>query len=82
MPTEENMKIAMHWIQCCTILHNMIIKFEEELGIERLTDWARCEGAEPYCPMPPIVMDAPEGTPGQVFRADLMTCLFTHLRES
>ena len=80
MQTKANIKIAMNWIQCCTILHNMVIRFEEELGVEKTTGWARREGAEPYCPMGPIVVDAPEGTPGQAFRADLMARLVTHLR--
>ncbi|KAF8551933.1 hypothetical protein OG21DRAFT_1417053, partial [Imleria badia] len=42
-----NMKIAMHWIQCCMIIHNMIIDFEDALGVERTMGWARREGAEP-----------------------------------
>lgn len=80
MRTQVNMKIAMHWIQCCVILHNMIIQFEEELGVKKTTDWARWEEAEPYHSMAPIVVDAPKGTPGQAFHADLMLWLDTHLR--
>jgi hypothetical protein len=80
MRTQENMKVAIHWIQCCVILHNMIIEFEEQLGIEKTMGWARREGAEPYRLMAPVVVDVPAGTPGQAFRADLMMRLFTHLR--
>ena len=69
----------MHWIQCCIILHNMIIRFEEELGVEKTSGWARREGVEPYRPVAPIVVDAPDGTPGQAFRLDLMSRLFTYL---
>jgi hypothetical protein len=41
MHTQENVKVVMHWIQCCLILHNMILQFEEELGIEKTTNWAQ-----------------------------------------
>ena len=69
----------MHWIQCCIILHNMIIRFEEELGVEKTSGWARREGVEPYHPVAPIVVDAPDGTPGQAFCSDLMSRLFIYL---
>ena len=36
MRTQENVKIGMHWIQCCIILHNMIIQFKEVLEIEKM----------------------------------------------
>ncbi|KIJ61941.1 hypothetical protein HYDPIDRAFT_77016, partial [Hydnomerulius pinastri MD-312] len=39
MRTMKDMKIAVHWVQCCIILHNMIIRFEERLGIST-TAWA------------------------------------------
>ena len=79
MHTKENMRIALHWIQCCMILHNMTIDFEDLLGVEKTTDWARQEGEEPYRPTAPVVVEAPEGTPGQIFRTELMTHLFEHL---
>jgi hypothetical protein len=41
MRTHEQMKVTMHWVQCCIILHNMIIRFEEELGVEKTTGWVR-----------------------------------------
>ena len=47
----------------------MIIQFELDLGIEKTTGWARREGVEPYQPLVPIVVDAPEGTPGQAFQS-------------
>ena len=81
MRTQENVKIRMHWIQCCIILHNMIIQFKEVLGIEKAMGWARREGMEPYHLAAPVVVDVPDGTPGQAFHADLMTCLFTHLEQ-
>ena len=82
MQTKENTKIVVHWIQCCLILHNMIIQFELDLGIEKTTGWARQEGVEPYQPLAPIIVDAPEGTPGQAFQSELMGRLFTHLRQN
>lgn len=59
----------------------MIIQFKEVLGIEKTMGWARWEGMEPYRLAAPVVIDAPDGTPGQAFRADLMTHLFTHLEQ-
>jgi hypothetical protein len=79
MWNERDMKIALHWIQCCMILHNMTISFKEELGIAGTTEWARQEGMEPGHRLALVVVDVAEGTPGQVFRADLMRSLFTHL---
>lgn len=58
----------------------MIITIEKSLGIEPTTEWARQEGAvEPGHRLAPVIVDVPEGSPGQVFRADLMRQLFTHL---
>ena len=34
------MKIAMHWLQCCMILHNMVIDFEDALGVVKMRGWA------------------------------------------
>ena len=79
MRTQENMKIAMHWIQCCLILHNMVIDFEDMLGVEKTIGWARREGVEPRHPMAPVVVEVADGTPGQIFRMQLMTTLFEHL---
>jgi hypothetical protein len=28
-------------VRCCLILHNLIIRIEEELGLRDTTDWAR-----------------------------------------
>ena len=81
MRTQDNMKIAMHWLQCCMMLHNMVIDFEDVLGVEKMIGWARREGAEPRHPMAPVVVEVPDGTPGQVFHMELMTSLFKHLRQ-
>ena len=77
--TKKDIQVAVHWIQCCIILHNMIIDFEKELGIDSSTGWAREEGQEPNCPPQPVVVDDPAGTPGQQFRTELMRRLFNHL---
>jgi hypothetical protein len=68
------------WVCNSMILHNMTISFEEELGIVGTTEWARQEGMEPGHWLAPVVVDVAEGMPGQVFHADLMRSLFTHLR--
>jgi len=77
--TKKDIQIAVHWIQCCIILHNMIIDFEKELGINSSTGWAREEGQEPNHPPQPVVVDDPAGTLGQQFCTELMRCLFSHL---
>jgi len=76
---KKDIQIAVHWIQCCIILHNMIIDFEKELGINSSTGWAREEGQEPNHPPQPVVVDNPAGMLGQQFRTELMRCLFSHL---
>ncbi|KAF8545964.1 hypothetical protein OG21DRAFT_1479735 [Imleria badia] len=35
-----DMTYTVHWVQCCIILHNMIIQFEEVLGEESTVEWA------------------------------------------
>ncbi|KIK23128.1 hypothetical protein PISMIDRAFT_101103, partial [Pisolithus microcarpus 441] len=59
-------KIAVHWIQCCLILHNMIIHFEEKLGVLTVS-WAIQEGEELCGDGPAVIMQNQEGTPGQNF---------------
>jgi len=81
MKTDDDLHIAMYWITCCMILHNMVIRFEakrrEELG-EGMMGWAIAEaewenknnegGGETG------------GTQGQRFRALLMERLFEQRR--
>ncbi|KIK23916.1 hypothetical protein PISMIDRAFT_41300, partial [Pisolithus microcarpus 441] len=45
MNSLRDIRIAVHWVQCCIILHNMIIRFEERLG-DSTMEWARMEGEE------------------------------------
>ena len=46
---EKDVQIAVHWIQCCIILHNMIIRFEnhhrkQDGEYEGSLEWAHVEG--------------------------------------
>ncbi|KAG2155173.1 uncharacterized protein EDB93DRAFT_1101766 [Suillus bovinus] len=43
----DDLRAAVHWIQYCLILHNMIIQFEEQRGLKEdkgTMDWAHEEG--------------------------------------
>jgi hypothetical protein len=71
--------MALAWIQCCIILHNMIIRFEGIHGASANTmDWAIEEGRELTSQQAEeegdeVVGDnSYEGTPGQARRAHLM----------
>jgi len=70
MQSEEDLRVAVYWIECCLVLHNMIIVFEgnrqvqgEQVGSLR---WAREEVAV-YGddPDPTIGLEQPRGTEGQ-----------------
>ncbi|KIK75622.1 hypothetical protein PAXRUDRAFT_117636, partial [Paxillus rubicundulus Ve08.2h10] len=39
--TRKDIHIVVHWVQCCLVLHNMIIFFDKQLGIESSIAWAR-----------------------------------------
>jgi hypothetical protein len=88
MRTEKDVQIAVHWIKCCLILHNMIIHFEsqhrkQDGGYVGSLQWAHEEG-EAFMPQgfedpdgDEVVGDRSyEGTPGQAARAKLMDELF------
>ena len=77
--TERDLQIAVYWVECCLILHNMIICFESALGVESTAGWAMDEGREPDHRLNPVVVDVPEGSPGQQFHGELTRHLFTHL---
>jgi len=76
---DNDLHVAIYWIMCCMILHNMVVRFEdkqrEESGECGTMDWAigvaggSDEGTD----------DGNEeggGTQGQRFRGLLMTWLF------
>ncbi|KIK79192.1 hypothetical protein PAXRUDRAFT_161957, partial [Paxillus rubicundulus Ve08.2h10] len=31
--SKKDIQIAVHWVQCCIVLHNMITSFKRELGM-------------------------------------------------
>ena len=78
--SQDDLKYAVHWVQCCIILHNMIIRFEEKLGKETSTNWARKEAQEvDQVNDPPVVVEIPAATAGQHFHMNLMRDLFAEL---
>ncbi|KIK83842.1 hypothetical protein PAXRUDRAFT_152997, partial [Paxillus rubicundulus Ve08.2h10] len=46
MKMQDDLYIAMYWVECCLILHNVIIQFEEQCeGKMRGTmNWVIAEG--------------------------------------
>lgn len=79
--TKKDVKVAVYWVMSCIILHNMIIRFEEEMGdrIESTTEWAVEEGRNLQDGDADVVADA-VGTAGQQFRMKLSAELLQHLR--
>ena len=77
--SQDDMIYAVHWVQCCIILHNMIIRFEKKLGKQSSTGWVRDEARDLPRDLDPVVAEVPDGTPGQHFRAELMRDLFAAL---
>lgn len=78
----QSFKYAAHWVQCCIILHNMIIRFEERLGKRSSMRWAQKESGEVERRGDNLVVKVPIGSPGQLFRAGLMNDLFEALGEN
>jgi hypothetical protein len=80
--TANDFKFTVHWIQCCIILHNMIIRFEANHNQDSQA-WAQQEG-NTFIPHQFEDADGNEvvgdrsyaGTPGQACRAALMNQLF------
>ncbi|KIK73859.1 hypothetical protein PAXRUDRAFT_177294, partial [Paxillus rubicundulus Ve08.2h10] len=88
---EQELQYVIHWVNCCLILNNMVIQFEERqygpsgdcLGPDRVTtQWAQNEHEEEgRGPEPPdgngSLGDQTEyPSTGQNFRCRLMTLLF------
>ena len=83
MNSLKDIQIATHWIQCCLILHNMIIRFEDKLNVESTTQWAIQEGQESSDDDGDnggAEIDAAQWTPGQQFWLELAECLFRERR--
>lgn len=72
----ENIEYAIHWVQSCLILHNMIIHFEKKLGKLSMIPWAQQEAHDLARDDNNIVMQIPISSLGQLFCADLMHQLF------
>jgi len=76
---EDDLHVAIYWIMCCMILHNMVVHFEdkrrEESGERGTMDWAIGEAGG----SDEDTDDGNEeggGTQGQQFHGLLMTWLF------
>lgn len=83
----DDLWTAVHWIQCCLILHNMIIRFEEEHALtedQGSVKWS-CQEARNF--MSQEAAEGPddndqvgdrlyEGTPGHARHERLMDLLF------
>ena len=57
----------------------MVFQFEEMLGIESSVGWAQREAHDIPKERDPVVVQIPDGTPGQHFHVELMQELFTAL---
>ncbi|KAL4065017.1 hypothetical protein V8B97DRAFT_1919817 [Scleroderma yunnanense] len=74
-----DIKVVVYWVMCCIISHNMIIRFEEEMGntIEPSSVWAVEEGMNQQDGDMDTVAEA-VGTPSQ-FWMKLLEQLFWYL---
>ena len=70
------MKYVVHWVQCCLILHNIIIHFKSMLGWLSLVPWAQQEAQDLGRDHENVVVQVPIGSPSQLFHAGLMNSLF------
>ncbi|KIO11739.1 hypothetical protein M404DRAFT_99949, partial [Pisolithus tinctorius Marx 270] len=70
-----NMDLAVYWITCCFILHNMVVQFEErrceELGRGTM-DWAMREGEPDEGNDNDMLLALEPGSVGQQFCTHLM----------
>ena len=57
----------------------MVVRFEEMLGIESSVGWAQREACDIPKEQDPVVVQVPDGTPGQHFHVELMQELFAAL---
>ncbi|KAG2135703.1 uncharacterized protein EDB93DRAFT_1092249, partial [Suillus bovinus] len=78
MQNQKDLQINLHWVRCCLILHNMIIRFEAQHRHSTIS-WAIKEGRHTLrCEFEGGDGDevkgdrSYEGTPGQACRAWLM----------
>ncbi|KIK72377.1 hypothetical protein PAXRUDRAFT_39586, partial [Paxillus rubicundulus Ve08.2h10] len=79
LQNEKDLQYHIHWVNCCLILHNMIIRFEE--GGEQSLAWAIGENPdggrdEDADADGPIGDQTEYGSAGQRFRRLMMQRLF------
>ncbi|KIK75492.1 hypothetical protein PAXRUDRAFT_172694, partial [Paxillus rubicundulus Ve08.2h10] len=76
--TEEDLHVAVYWVESCLILHNMIVQFEEGCHgeMEGTVQWAISEGQGSVDRDEEIHPGQPTGMEGQRFWAHLMQKLF------
>ena len=75
MRTQQDLHIAVYWITCCLILHNMIVRFEAKQLGEGSMGWAIRE-AEWEDENDDVGGELEGEMPGQRFRGLLMERLF------
>ena len=69
---QDDRMYAIHWVQCCIVLRNMIVCFEERLGKESTMGWVQEKARDLPRDLGPVVMEGPNGTLGQCFHVKLM----------
>ena len=62
----KDLRITVYWVQCCLILHNMMIRFEEKLQLQSTESWAIQEDVDKGG-VGQVAVQVEEGTPGQHF---------------
>lgn len=80
--TEDDLHIAVYWVTCCLILHNMIIRFETKRGSESgegTMGWAMRE-AEWEDDDDDVYGEEIGGTEGHHFRGELLRMLIEQHR--
>ncbi|KIK15007.1 hypothetical protein PISMIDRAFT_115948 [Pisolithus microcarpus 441] len=76
--SKHDLYVAIYWVECCLILHNMIVHFEGGNGDEGSTmGWALREGLEFERQHENVVVSEVEGSPGQCHCTVLMWDLLT-----
>ncbi|KAG2348483.1 hypothetical protein BDR05DRAFT_874931 [Suillus weaverae] len=84
MQTKKHLEHTSYWIMCCIILHNMVIRFEEECHLDTM-NWATGEDGLKEEQQEDIGKDEAgdmtyKGTPGQASHSQLMDYLLKTLR--
>ncbi|KIK17514.1 hypothetical protein PISMIDRAFT_111276 [Pisolithus microcarpus 441] len=72
--SKQDLYVAIYWVECCLILHNMIVHFETgKRGEASMMDWALREGLQfERQNEENVVVGEVSGSPGQCHRTGLM----------